>query len=150
MALPAFAALEDLTARMGPLSDMGRAQAAIDDASALIHFESNEVWVDGSALLEGVPPITTTICCNAARRVLDNPSGLASQTVGPFSETFTPTSNDVYLSKSEVQKIRAAAGLSKGVWTLATTRSDIGEDVRSLYIDVAGSDKPMPLVDYPL
>lgn len=122
MALPSFADTDDLAARLpaGTSVDDERAEAALTDASALIHAESNEAWVEDGAIVSTVPPIALTICCKAAIRALVNPSGVTQQATGPFSTSF----GDVYLTNRERDMIRQAAGGTSGLWTLATTRLD--------------------------
>ena len=128
MSDPRCASLEDLEARMGGVQDVARAGAALDDASALIHLVSGYAWVEDGELVEDVPGAVVAVCCSAARRVLENPLGVSNQTETitnySHSETFVATSNDVYLTKQEVRRIRQAAGLA-GITTLSTTRGDL-------------------------
>lgn len=129
MAEPAFATVDDLEVRMGHLADVPRAQAAITDASALIHLISNRTWIGaGGVLASDVPDAVKAICCAAARRVLENPDAISqhTETIANFSEarTYSVASNDVYLTKSEVRRIRQAAGIG-GVSVIGTTRGDL-------------------------
>lgn len=125
MALPAFASIEDLEARMGPMSDPARAQAALDDASALIRAEAGETWVDDDGTLAAdVPGVLLTICCKAARRSLANPDGVTSESIEDYSVSFGNTSPDVYLTKAERAMVRRAAGRNS-VGTLATSRGNL-------------------------
>lgn len=148
MPLPAFATVDDLGLRLpaGVSVDEDRAEAALTDASALIHAESNEVWVEGDALVDDVPPVALTVCCKAAVRALVNPAGAAQESVGPFSHTY----GDVYLTQRERDMIRQAAGGTSGLWTLSTTRldsqgvDDFAEHEGTVYLDVAGTDEPIP------
>lgn len=146
MTLPAFATITDLEARMGPLDDDIRTRARLADASALIHFESRNLWVDSETgeLVADSPPICVTICCNVVERSLRNPLGVVQDSVslGDYSESnrYGDSSSDVYLKKSEVAKIRAAAGLSSGVWTMSTTRDDTSTGSDTVYVDVVGGE----------
>jgi hypothetical protein len=128
MAGARLASFSDLATRMGPVADVARAEAALDDASALIHLVSRNAWVDGGVLVDDVPGVVKAVCCSAARRVLENPLGVSNQTetIANFShsETFVATSNDVYLTKQEITRIRQAAGLF-GVGTVSTTRGEV-------------------------
>lgn len=153
MTLPAFADTEDLRVRLpaGLDVDLQRTQAALDDASALIHAASAEVWVEGGALVDDVPPIALMICCKAAIRAIVNPSGITQEATGPFSATF----GDVYLTSKETGLIKQAAGGTSGLWTLSTTRSDpytgdLQDVDGTLYVDVVGGE-PIPLMptDWP-
>jgi hypothetical protein len=132
MGEPAFANLEDLEARLGPLSDRSRAQAAIDDASSLIHLISRRHWVveadEGDVLASGVPGAVKAICCAVARRVLENPNAISQHTesIANFSEarTYSVASNDVYLTQAELRRIRQAAGMA-GISVLGVTRGEL-------------------------
>lgn len=126
--LPAFASIDDLTARrQGGVRDgeRSRAQAALEDASALIRTEVGNDYVDTTGdtpvLLTTVPDIFLSVTCSAARRALDNPDGLQAETLGPWSGTYANSSGDVYLTTAERRLVRKGAGVSQ-VFTLATTR----------------------------
>ena len=113
MAQPALASIINLTARMGDVGVMERAQAALDDASALIRAEADpEDWIDDSGALEDVPAIVVTVCCKVAQRILANPDGLTSEGIGSYNQSFSNPSSDAYLTKSERPLIRRAAGSS--------------------------------------
>lgn len=115
----ALAEFDDLEARMGTLSDAPRAQAAIDDASNWIHEATNGVWIDDSGeLVASIPSIAVTVCCSVARRILTNPDGITSESLGPFSQGQTNASSDVYLTKAETRILRRAAGIGVGAITL--------------------------------
>lgn len=126
--LPAFATIDDLDARnpAGIAGDETRAQAALDDASALIRSAAGKTWVDDDNELANVPDIVVTICCRAALRSFTNPAGVTQQTAGPFSASYANGSTDVYLTKGERSEVRAAAGKG-GLWTQSTTRGDIAD-----------------------
>lgn len=142
MALPPFATTDDLDVRLPPgvVVAEERKEAALADASALIHAESHEAWVEDGALIATVPDVALTICCKAAVRALVNPAGATQESTGPFSTTH----GDVYLTGKERDLIRAASGGTGGLWTLGTTRLDTYEagDLRlvngDLYVGVAG------------
>ncbi len=133
MVLPAFASTDDLSARLpGGLSDddLTRAEAALSDASALIRAEAGKTWVDDLLALSGVPDVVVSITIAAARRALTNPDGVTSESVQDYSRAFAATSAsaDIYLTRGEKSLVRRAAG-GTGLWTLSTTRSDVGGDV---------------------
>lgn len=104
MSLPALAAVADLEVRLGKSCDGPRAQAALDDASALIRAEAGKTWVDDDGNLDGVPDIIATLAMKVARRALMNPDEYTSETVGPFSVGL-PAS---YLRDDEKRAIRIA------------------------------------------
>lgn len=151
MALPAFATYDDLVLRLpGNVTvDEERAEAALFDASALIHAETASAWVSDGALTDDVPDVVLTVCCKAAIRALVNPAGHTQEATGPFSTSY----GDVYLTSKEAQLVRGLAGGTGGLWTLSTTRLDenvIGDTLvigGVEYIDVVGQDEPMPYRD---
>jgi len=110
MANPALASLSDLEARGVDTSDATRAQAALLDASALIHLESNSRFIDPAtgALVADVPAVLNTICCKVAQRVLTNPAGVVTESIAGYSVNY----GDAYLRQTEVEQIRQTAGLS--------------------------------------
>jgi hypothetical protein len=129
MTLPAFADLDQFADRVpGGISvgDEARAQAALEDASALIRVHAEKTWVTDGVLDADVPDIIGTICMLAARRVMENPEALESQTqtLGDATESraFGANSNDVYLTAAEKAMVRKAAGVRSGLWVMPTTR----------------------------
>jgi hypothetical protein len=148
MALPSFATYDDLVLRLpeNVTVDEDRAEAALFDASALIHAESAEAWVSDGALVDDVPDVVLTVCCKAAIRALVNPAGNTQEATGPFSTTF----GDVYLTSKEAALVRGASGGTGGLWTLSTTRLDTYETsdfpvyAGVEYIPVIGQDEPIP------
>lgn len=154
MALPPFASVDDVSARLpaGETVEDARAEAALDDASAIIRAVARKDWVTEDELDADVPDVLLTICCRAAVRALTNPRGLESETTGPFGAQYANASADVYLTRAERDMIRSVAGQTSGVWTLGTTRSDgtaYGDLVEvdgTFYIDVVGSE-PFPFID---
>jgi len=123
MSLPALAPVEDLEVRLGKSCDRPRAQAALDDASALIRAEAGQTWVDADGNLDGVPDIIVTLAMKVARRAVLNPDGHTSESVGPFSVSMAP--GDVYLLDSEKRIIRQTVGQFGTIGVLSTTRGTI-------------------------
>lgn len=116
MSLPAFATIDDLGARLPggiPTGDEARAQAALDDASALIRSIAGKTWTTDGALDDDVPDIILTIAVSAARRSFVNPSGVTQEgeTAGPFNRnvSYANASSDVYLTKAEKSQVLDAA-----------------------------------------
>jgi hypothetical protein len=89
--LPSLATVADMEARLGhPIDDpddQARAQALLDDASALIRFEANENWVttDDPPALGAVPDLVTSLTAVAALRGWYNPAGIESAQLGAVS-----------------------------------------------------------------
>lgn len=131
MAEPSFASITDLSARMGDVGDVEAALAALEDASSLIHLVSGRAWIDEEddpdeplTLSADTPGAMKGICCAAARRVLENPEALNAESVVNYRAEYSNASTDVYLTKSEIKRIRQAAGLG-GVTVISTTREEI-------------------------
>lgn len=135
--LPSLASLAQLVARMGnpTLSEdeQARAQADLDDASALIRAEvkpttwaivdpeDDEAWV-----LDDVPAVVETVTLAVARRSFDNPAGVAQKSVGDVSITYGADARrgGIYLTKDERRLVRRAAELSSmGSVTLTSADS---------------------------
>jgi hypothetical protein len=132
--LPSLAALEDLAARIpGDISeeDYARAEAALADASAMVRTEAGQTWVDAEGELADVPDVAVAVTIAAARRAFVNPEMLASESIQDYSSTFSSPSSDIYLTKQERTALRRITGRS-GLWTQATTRSDVGPDTPSV------------------
>jgi hypothetical protein len=113
--LPAFASTDDLDARGVDVSNLVRAQTALDDASAVIRLEANTSWVvegavDFGDLADYLQDAIVTVCISVARRVLENPDGAESMTLGDASVSLANSSNDIYLTASERKIIRRASG----------------------------------------
>lgn len=92
MTLPSLATIADMEARLGHLiEDEGertRAQALLDDASALIRFEANRTWMDDTVdppVLGVVPDFVTSLTAQAALRGWYNPAGIESAQLGAVS-----------------------------------------------------------------
>lgn len=127
MALPALVSLDDFALRLGGLAaaDEDRAQAALDDASALIRAEAGtEDWVDDDGGLEEVPDVIVAICAAVAIRAFRNPDGVRQEQIGNYSVSYADTSTAVFLTEGERRIIRRAVGVSglnsislEGEWT---------------------------------
>lgn len=146
---PALAQLADLEARMGVVAAAARARAALDDASALIRSEAGaEDWLDDDGNLEVVPSIVVTVCCKVAQRVLTNPDGVTNETIGSFSQSFTSSSSDAYLTKAERRLVRKAAGSSLiGSVELESPYRRYSAD--DLYVSVAGGGDDLLMGPWP-
>lgn len=156
MTLPAFAAPEDLANRIPngiTAGDEPRAQAALDDASALIRAEAGKTWCTDGELDDDVPDIVVTITLKSAQRAFTNPDGQTQEQTGQWMASYANASPDVYLTERERTLVRRAAGRS-GVWVQPTTRgpeNDVPRDRcfddarrvppdESVYVDVDGGE----------
>ena len=133
--LPSLASLLQFQVRIpGGISDEDapRAEAALEDASALVRAEAGKTWVDTfGALVADVPDVVVAVTIAAARRAFVNPDMLTAESIADYSSSFAHATTDVYLTKTERNAVRRAAGRS-GLWTLATTRVDVGPDTPSV------------------
>jgi hypothetical protein len=90
--LPSLAQIADMEARLGhPItedSERERAQAMLNDASALIRFEANQTWMDETQVppvLGAVPDYVVSLTALAALRGWYNPAGIESAQLGAVS-----------------------------------------------------------------
>lgn len=123
--LPSLATLDELEVRIGRQDDAARAEAVLRDASNLARDEAKKNWVDDAGAISGVPDVVVTLVLTVARRALENPAGLTSETVGDYTWRREGIEPGVYLTEREIRILRRIAGKS-GLWTQATTR--IAED----------------------
>lgn len=129
MTLPALADLDAFKVRLGfdlALSDEPRAQAALEDASALARAEAGVDWItdaDPPALdTANIPDIVVAIVLRAARRAFINPDEVESESAGSYQVRF----RDVYLTVKECELIRNAGGTTPtGLGVVSTTRGPI-------------------------
>jgi hypothetical protein len=102
--LVALSELENRTRPLAGTPDEARALAALADASALVAAE-----VPAALLGPPVPPLVVTVVCQAAGRVVRNPEGYSSETVGEYSYRYDGA-NAVYLTEAELRLLRRFAG----------------------------------------
>lgn len=118
---PPLAALEvRLGLDVGSLegADRDRAQAALDDAAALVLTEVSPA--KAAEWSTDAPAVVALIALKAARREYENPRGISTESLGEHSVGLTDTSG-VYLTRREISQIRrAATGASRAVGTTRT------------------------------
>lgn len=92
--------------------------ADFDEARAQLVVDLAVERVD--AILSPVPALARGVVLEAARRGYDNPSGVQSETVGPFQRTYDTRSVGVYLTEREEAQVRAiaAGGSASGAFTI--------------------------------
>lgn len=154
MVLPAFASIDDLIDRGVKIGvdDGSRAQAALDDVSALMRSVAGKDWVTPPAVVldTGLPGVLLTVCCTAARRAYENPSNIRSAVIDGYSDT---RGGDVFggvdLTATERRLVEQAAGsVSPGLWTISTTRGTLetagfNDDLPDFYpvlVDTVGGE----------
>jgi hypothetical protein len=123
--LPPLASLEALEVRVGqdlvddhgePIGADGlRAQAALEDASALVRAQAGATYDDEHDLLLAViPDVIVSVTLAAAYRAFLNPQGAVQTSVGDVSVTYSrgQTAGAVFLTSAEMRAVRQAAGAS--------------------------------------
>lgn len=121
MALPAFASLDDLAARLGIAAfgdiDEARAQAALNDASALIRAETSPVtWITEGEVDADLPEVISTTTLQVARRAFNNPDGLSQETIEGYS--WSGGIGGLALTDEEAAAVKAATGLVTGLTSI--------------------------------
>jgi hypothetical protein len=147
--LPALAQVADLEARLGLDPDtleganLGRARAALTDASALVRMEARRTWVDEAGALTAVPDAIVRVVLGAARRGYTNPDSAIQEAAGPFSRRLLESDTGVYLTPAELDIVRRFRPGGNDLWTLRTQR-DTDESGTIWYEDSYGWE-PFPL-----
>jgi hypothetical protein len=142
MALPALVSLEDFALRLGGISasDEERAQAVLDDASALIRAEAGEDWVDDEDTLENVPEVIVAVTVAVAIRAFRNPDGVRSESIGTYAVTYADTSTAVFLTAGERRTVRRAAGrMTMGSIEL---EGPYAAEVLTVPVNIGGDEMP--------
>jgi hypothetical protein len=155
--LPSLADLEELSARLGLTLESGsadalRAQAALDDASALIRAEAGAGFTDwdivpdsGDSGPNPIPDIITAIALAAAYRAYQNPQGATSAQVGDVSVSYGGTAGggSVYLTRDERNAIRRAAGRSSTGSLALTSDYLLPRDPLLADVNIGGDQIPL-------
>lgn len=101
-------------------TDLARAQAALDDVSALVRAEAGKAWVNEAGDTVTAPAQVATIVVKAALREFKNPDGFTSEQMGDYTYR-TDQTGGVYLTEDERRIIRQAAGAGAyGAWSVRT------------------------------
>lgn len=122
MALPPLATLAAMEVRLGvPVgsltgADKTRAEAALDDVSALVRDEAGRDWVNALNVAVA-PPGVAVVVLQAAMRCYRNPEGLTGESVGPYSWQGQQGETTLYLTDSEIRAIHAAVRAEGTGWT---------------------------------
>ena len=99
-------------------ADLARAQASLEDASALVRAEAGKPWLDGDTVT--APAQVVTIVVKASLREFKNPDGFTSEQMGDYSYR-TDATGGAYLTEDERRIIRQAAGTTgQGLVTMVT------------------------------
>lgn len=111
MALVTVAGFEARLGRTLTGTELARAQAVLDDASAIVLHEGDATWTDTT-----VPAAVAAVLYRAARRAWDNPDGSSQKSIGDVSVSY----RQVELLPAELRTIRRAAGKSNTSVTLVS------------------------------
>lgn len=117
----ALVSVTEFEARLGRSlsgAEMARAEAVLDDASAIVLSEGDSTWTDAT-----VPGAVAAVLLTAARRAFDNPDGAGQKSTGDVSVSY----RQVGLARAELKIIRRAAGRSSISTTLVSPYS--GDDI---------------------
>lgn len=122
-----LASIADLEARLGTTftgTELARATALLDDASALARDVAGTTWTDpDTGVLLSIPGSVRWAVLRAAERAIRNPEGYSSESAGDYSFQRTGVQPGVYLTEAEEQAIRRARGKT-GLWTQPLTRNE--------------------------
>lgn len=143
--LPSLASLSDFEERIPggvEAKDALRAEAALKDASALVRDVAGKTWVTDEELDGDIPDGIVSVVISAAKRAFINPDGVRSESIDNFQTSYATSSPDVYLTQTERQRVRQAAGRT-GLWTQPTTRGDVETD--TIFVEVEEGQK-LPLL----
>lgn len=127
MPLPALALTEDLEVRVGitfTAADEDRADAILDDVSALARRTARQTWVDENEALEDVPADVVAVVLSAARRLFVNPNGFASEQDGDYSYRLpSDVIESGVFTESETDVLESYRDTS-GLWALQISGGD--------------------------
>lgn len=140
--LPALASLEQLEERIGGISNEAAAQAALDDASALVRAEAPAAGWATDPDVEP-PDVVVVVVLTAATRALRNPDGAQSETIGNYSVSYGAGLAGVWLTKNERRVVRQAVSGAGGIGSVELV-SPWEASVRTVPVDIGGD--PMPWV----
>ena len=138
-----LATVEDLAVRVPggiPTADEQRAQAYLDDASAMIEEEVGRTFSD-------VPPTARRICLSVAQRAWFNPAFVSSEQLGDFNTSYAARGG-VYLTaeeKADLGKLKASASL----WVQPLGRHDRLVHPREDFVYVQDQGGGLPLAFVP-
>lgn len=99
-------------------TDLARAEACLEDARQLVTAAA------GDDIGEPANPVAVAITLNVAKRAYLNPSGVVSETVGPYSVRYGDDSpNGIYLTEAELAALHRLGARHPGIGVIETYRS---------------------------
>lgn len=93
--------------------DLARAQAALEDASAVVLSIGDPEWTEAT-----VPAAARVVVLRLARRLWENPEGNVQETLG--DHTVTRAAAGAFLTPDERGLVMTAAGFSPGAYSVGT------------------------------
>lgn len=133
MTLPPLAPVSALEVRLevavGSLNGaaLTRAEACLDDTSALIRDEAGKDWVALDGVTITAPAAVVVVATQVAKRTYSNPDGYTSESVGDYSWQANGAAG-LYLTTGESRIVRRAArGRSAGSASDVRTPSAYGD-----------------------
>lgn len=143
-----LADVPDLEARLGRAitgDELGRIEALLDDASALVRDVAGKTWLDPvTGALLSVPGSVRWVVLRAAERAVRNPEGFSAESDGDYSYQRIGVEPGVYLTAGEERAIRRAVGKT-GLWSQPLTRNEDGYD--QIYVMDQYGLEPFPVAD---
>lgn len=115
----ALASVAQLEARLGEpvgslaAEDLARAEAVLDDASAVVLALGDPAWTDAT-----VPTVVRVIVLRLARRMWDNPEGLSYEALGDHVTSRQAAAS--LLTEDERALILEGAGFTSSVYSVGT------------------------------
>jgi len=127
--------------------DEERAQANLDDASALIRAYCGLDWMtedgDGEPILDVVPDAVVSVTLQVAARLYTNPKGYASEQIGQYSYRIGASEVNSGLSLTPSEKQMLTMTLGTNIHSVKMTREGLHGSTTFYLHDEAGFD-PIP------
>lgn len=124
-------------------ADFDQAEMVVSTVSAWARAVSGQGWPDAPT---GVPSDVRYVVLAASRRVLRNPDGVVSESMGPFSKSYDKPPAEFFTQAelSILKRYRPKAG-SGGLFTIGFTRGEKANQrmMGHLFVDGDLSD-PLP------
>ena len=139
--------LAELQTRLGleefpSQADKDRAEAALADAEALVLEETRPRTFRDAEERPELPPAVATVILAAAKRAYQNPTGITSETVGPFAYRYGATGAFLTDEEKAVLSRYGPTRASSGLWSLGTTRGEDYSD--TVFVNDQYGGDPIP------
>jgi len=97
--------------------ELARAEAALEDASALVRTAGRQSWTDATGE-NPAPEIVVIVTLRLAKRIYQNPEELRSAQLGDYS--YQRANADGLLTAAELALVREAAGIVDSAFSVRT------------------------------